>query len=49
MLKIIRTLFRRFGCLHDYVPTSPLLYGSFSRGMMVCTKCGKKQLVENSK
>ena len=49
MLKKIKTLFSRFGCLHNYVPESPLLYGSFSRGIMVCSKCGKKQLVENTK
>ena len=48
MLKYIKLFFKRFCCLHDYVPASPLIYGSFSRGLMVCHKCGKKQLVENT-
>lgn len=42
-MKKIKQLFDRLFCLHDYVPASPLKYGSFAI-FYVCRKCGKKSL-----
>ena len=35
-------------CLHDWVPASPLLYGSYAFLYCVCRKCGKIELTVNT-
>ena len=42
--------FIRLHCPHFYWHNeSPLMMGSFSRGIIVCNNCGKRKLVEQLK
>lgn len=42
-----RNIFIRLYCPHCYWHIeSPLKFGSFSRGVIVCNNCGKKKLLE---
>lgn len=42
--------FIRLHCSHWYWHReSPLEFGSFSRGVIVCNNCGKKKLIEQLK
>lgn len=48
--KKLKSLIVRVTCTHDYyIPTSQLEYGSFSRGLYVCQRCGKLKLTEELK
>ena len=46
----IRKAFIRLHCPHFYWHNeSPLMMGSFSRGIIVCNNCGRRKLIEQLK
>ena len=46
----IGNAYKRLHCPHFYWHReSPLMMGSFSRGVIVCNNCGKKKLIEQLK